>query len=223
LNSRVILKSFPPMKRYLSFAFAFGFTVLLLNGQDDAARPATPLPADAAYFVALNQQLLERNAEFTLLTQLAQEHNTRADQAGSANQGEKAKWERDLSKELADKGSALLAQINELSQQRTAFEKTNKLAGSAGLWAGSTNGFNPSEVIYLARLEERAQDVERELKALVDQGNIYTLQLQTNNVPEEVGRVSFLLEDNRRDARWLQKERLDLELKRLEFRAVRRY
>jgi len=47
-------------------------------------------------------------------------------------------------------------------------------------------------------------------------------ELQTNNTAEAVGRVSMRLEENGKQVRLWEREASELELKKLEFRALRK-
>ncbi len=185
---------------------------------------ATMAAEDLAYYAALNRQEAELNSQLTLLGDLEQEHRKRAAEAGKAEQAAKATWETDLAQELADKTSALKKQAEELSKQRLAFEEAHKPLSPAvhGLRSRMTvSGQNPDEVAYLAKLDEKLWGLQQELNALQDEGNNCAVQLTTNNVPQEMARISGLLEENGRRLRQLQKEQSDLELQKLQFRALR--
>ncbi len=195
-----------------------------LSGAAGVARTNTFTAADAAAYGSLNKNLLESNAQFQLLTGLARDHRKRAANFAS-DQPDKSKWENELADELSTQASDLLRQVNELSRRRLAFERTYSFA--TGALAGvvltsGTNSLNPDEIAYVAGIQERLERTTQDLAALSDQANLYAQEVHTNNTPEEVARISSLLNLNSREVRTVQKEQSDLELKLLEFRAFRR-
>ncbi len=235
------------MKTHLAVSFFLALMVLRLHSQEavtNSAEPApiapdtnaiaTPVvsaaatnaftPVDAAAYGTLNKNLLESNAQFQLLTDLARDHRKRATDF-AADQPERSKWETDLANELTAHASSLLKQVNELSRQRLAFERahrsaTNTIPGLAVNLVG--NGLNPDEVAYIAKIQERLERAKQDIALAMDQANLYAQEVHTNNVPDEVARISTLLNENNTELRALQKEQSDLELKLLEFRALRR-
>lgn len=226
------------MKRYLIVLLACGWVAAGARAQYETNTPTpAPIPAmpktnaivapeDVVYYAALNRQEFEFNTQLRLLSELEQEHRKRADEAGKGEQAAKAKWETDLAQELADKAVTVKKQLEEASKQRVAFEEAHKPLSPAlrGLRARMTvNGENPEEVAFLAKLDERLWGVDQELKAALDEGTSYAMEIATNNVPDEISRISLLLQENGGRVRQLQKEQAELELRQLEYRALRRH
>ena len=83
-------------------------------------------------------------------------------------------------------------------------------------------GLGPDDLIYLSSLQERLSRVQQDLAAALEVGNAHSMDLLTNNTPENVARVSFLTELNSRVLRELEREQADLELRKLEFRALKK-
>ena len=88
--------------------------------------------------------------------------------------------------------------------------------------AGGTNGANPDEIVFLGKLDEMRMAVQQELAATIEAGRLSAAQLRTNTGAYDFSRVAAVLQDNGNAVRQLQKELSDLELKELEFRALRK-
>jgi hypothetical protein len=204
------------MKKLLALLCALGMVSATTRSQDAATSPA-------AYYATLTRQTFELEAQRALLNELAQELSKRAAEA-PADQAAVAKCENDLAKELSERASAVLARLNECTKQRQAFEETHaaELPNlKANGTAGATNGPNADGIAYQAGLDDRIERARQELAAAVDQGKLYTSQLLTNKSQEEFARISGLLQDNTSHISRLEKEQSDLELRKLEYRALR--
>jgi len=181
--------------------------------------------AQASYYATLNRGVLESNAQLEFLRLLVQEHKKRAEEA-PRDQPAKAQWESELVKELGEGESTILKSVDDLSRQRVEFERAYPtLAGSlaTNYVEGATNGPSPAEISFLAKLEERRAAVQQEWSTMVDAGTLYSAQLRTNTGSYEFSRLSSLIQDNGNTVRLLQKELSDLELRGLEFRALRKH
>ncbi len=180
---------------------------------------------ESTAYAALNRDLLELDAQFRLLNGLAREHRARAEEL-ARDESQKSQWEAELATGFGAQASELLRRINERSRQRLAFEREHPVVRGSALAgfssSGGTNGPNPDEVAYFAKIEERLQRAGQELAGVIEEGKLYAQQAHTNNAPDEIGRVSLLLNDNQRRVRELQKEQSDLELQLLGYRALRR-
>jgi hypothetical protein len=224
------------MKRYLTICLAFGLPLCLGRAQDVPSGPgatppgaeaptiATTTAADEAYATLLKQQF-ELSAQFRLLGSLAQEHRKLSDQAAKANQADKSLWEDQLAKELSQRCSAMLKQLNEATKQRAAFEKAHTDAGNplGSLSAAATaTRLSSREVEFLSKLDEGLQRVDQELSSARQNATAYATQITTNTIAYDFERASFTIEQNARKVRQLEQERFDLELRRLEFLALRR-
>ena len=224
------------MKQYLTVCLAFGLLLFSNQAQESASAPSAALPgaeapniatasaADEAY-AALLKSNLELNAQFKLLSNLAQEHRKLSEQATKANLAEKALWEGELAQELSNRSSAALKQLNDVTKQRLAFEKAHD---NAAVSTGSLNAaitasrLNSHEIEFLSKLDEGLQRVDQELRAARQDATAYAAQISTNTMPYDFERASYILEQNARKARQLEHEHFDLELRRLEFQALRR-
>ncbi len=224
------------MRQYLTICLAFGLLIFSTLAQDaasgyNAAAPgaeppniATTSPDDEAY-AALLKSNFELSAQYKLLSNLAQEHRRLSEQAGKANQADKARWEDELAKELGDRSSALLKQLNDLTRQRQAFEKAHSNAGSpvSSLNAAiAATRFNTREMEFLSKLDEGVQRLDQELAAARQYTSAYAAQITTNTRAYDFERASYTLDQNTRKITQLEHERFDLELRRLEFLALRK-
>ena len=88
--------------------------------------------------------------------------------------------------------------------------------------ADVTGGFTSSEMAYLDKLEERAQKADQEAALVAESRRLYSQQVLTNNVAEDIYRLTMLMGQAQQDVRQLEQERANMELKKLEFRALRR-
>jgi len=184
----------------------------------DAANTNTPSMDVKAEVAKLQQREIEVTAQFALLKELAAQHRQRADAANTANQRDKSKWEGELARELADRVDRTAVQLEEVMRQRLTAEESAKLA------AGPATPETPDrdEAAFLARLNTQLWRVEQDIKAAFETTRGLTAQLQTNTTPEHVLRVSFLVEENNTLIRFLERDRSDLELKALQYRALKK-
>jgi hypothetical protein len=224
------------MKQLLTICLAFGLLVFLGQAQESAPGPSAVSTApeapniatansDEETYAALLKSNLELSAQFKLLSNLAQEHHKLSEQATKANQAEKALWEDELTKELGDRSSAILKQFNDVTGQRLAFEKAhNNAAGSvASLNAAITaTRLSSREVEFLSKLDEGLQRLDQELRAARQDSTAYAAQMSTNTIAYDFERAAYTLDQNTRKVRQLEHEHFDLELRKLEFMALRR-
>jgi hypothetical protein len=223
------------MKEYLTVCIAAGFLVFSSQAQESTNAPgaavpeveapkfATASPDDQAY-VALLKSELEFSTQFKLLSSLAQEHRKRADAAAAASQAQRTLWENDLAKELGDKSEALLKQLNEATKQRQAFEQTHRNAApSAGspITAAADTRVNPQAVEFMSKLGERMDRVNQELLTVRQYSNDYAERMRTNTLTYDFQKAAAEFEQNAREVLQLEHELSDLELRKLEFQALR--
>ncbi|HTL17339.1 MAG TPA: hypothetical protein VL793_08885 [Patescibacteria group bacterium] len=201
----------------------------------EAAKPAagagggkTELPNTdpAGNYVALGGRTIALKAQSDLLDQLSQEHRKRAKQM-PPDQVARIQWEMDLAKELGDRSATVLGEFNNVRKERLSLEQSHpelaSLAQSAvAAMSSGGSGGNAEELAFTTKLEERLASVQQEIADAIDAGRLYAAQLHTNTASLEFSRISSLLQDNNSAVRQLQKEASDLELKKLEFRALRR-
>jgi hypothetical protein len=176
----------------------------------------------AAYYATLNQRVLEFKTQANLLNHLAQELKKRAQEPGSEH-GPKSQWEDALAKELADRAAAILPLLSNASQERLAFEQAHPdLLVLRNIQSSATGGSHADAIIFLGRLQERLASVQQEIAQYLEAGKHYSAELLTNNTPQQVLQTSALLQANSDAVKRLQREVFDLELRRLEFQALRR-
>jgi hypothetical protein len=224
------------MKQYLTICLAFGLLLFSGHAQEYSSGPTATLPgaealnistasaADEAY-AALLKSNLELSAQFKLLSNLAQQHRKLSEQATKADLAEKARWEEELAQELSDKSSATLRQLDDVTKQRLAFEKAhpNAAVSVASLNAASAaTRLNPHEIEFLSKIDEGLQRIDQELRAARLDATAYAAQMSTNTMAYDFERAAYTLEQNTRKIRQLEHEHFDLELRKLEFLALRR-
>jgi hypothetical protein len=224
------------MKQYLTICLAFGLLLFFGQAQDTPSSQGTTSPgaeaqniatanaAEAAYGALLKRNL-ELDAQFNLLSNLAQEHRRLSEQATKANQAEKALWEDELAKDLSNRSSSVLKQLNEVTKQRLALEKAQNNAGSSvgSLNAALTaNRLNPHEPEFLSKIDERLQRLDQEMLTARQDATAYATQISTNTAAYDFERAAYRLDQNTLRIRQLERERFDLELRRLEFLALRK-
>jgi hypothetical protein len=204
---------------WLSLGICGFLAVGLVPGAADDLTKTNAPGMDATTAVAkLQQQEIEVTAQFALLKELAAQHLQRADEANRTNQPVKAKWEGDLARELTDRVDRTAAHLEELMRQRFTAEEAAKASAAA------TTPETPDrdEAAFLARLDTQLWRVEQDIKAALETTRGFTAQLQTNTTPYQVLRVSYLVQENNTLIRFLERDRSDLELKALEYRALKK-
>src|SRR5512133_749484 len=187
----------------------------------NAPAPRVLSPEDQISYDRMVRQELELNTQVKLLGELADEHMARAEMLANAGTADKSQWEKDLAQEIRTKGAVRLAQLNDVTKQRLAFEAAHGPTPPPALGALQLpKSLNPDEFAYLTRLDERLLRARQDIAALEEASRNLQTELQTNHTEEAVGRISGMLEINARQARQSEKEASDLELKKLEFRAI---
>ncbi len=169
----------------------------------------------------LKRSEVELKAQVNLLNELAGEHFRRAEES-RIGLPEKARWETDAGQELRQKSSQLLGQLNEATKERLAFEAAHAPDPEAALASlEDRNSLNPDEMAYLMKLDDRLVRIQQEMVANDQAAKALFLELQTNNSPDDMDRISRQLDENARQSKQWEREHADLELKELEFRALR--
>ena len=213
------------MKLYLKLVLAVvgvtSFSLALL-GADAAipygnystnayAAPRTYGAPISSASLSSNAVMSALNAQASLLKEWIQEHQRRAADSTQKNQAEKAKWETDLVTELQQKSAQVQKNIDQVTQ------------ASAGTNASKPGAGNVDEQLaFVSTLEARLEQVSQELSAAIEDSRVLAAQIGTNKVPEDFAAMSQVLDQNQRVVRELQKEHFDLELRRLEYRAMLR-
>ena len=224
------------MKAYLTICLTAGLLVLSSQAQESTPAPSAVAPdveapkiatasADEETYVALLKSQLELSTQLQLLGSLAQEHLKRAGEAAAASQGPKAAWEAELAKELRDKGEAVLKQLSEATKQRQAFEQAHKnvaISLSSLTAATADTRVRPQEIEFISKLGERMDRVNQELLAVRQYAYDYAQRMRTNTINYDFQKMAADLEQNARKIKQLEQELSDLELRKLEFQALRR-
>jgi hypothetical protein len=83
-------------------------------------------------------------------------------------------------------------------------------------------GSKREETAFLDALAARRTALQLELTAASEAANLYAAQLATNNSHSDLSSIHYLIRDNGYVLKQLQKELGDLELRDLEFRALRK-
>lgn len=230
LACRAVYEMLSKMKRLKVGCAAGGLVVaamvmLAVEGPESASPPAsrpTPSVETQARMLSIKAKETELNAQRKLLSELAALHLARADSARSSGNSDVARWEGDAAREYTDRAGRLEKDLVNLAKDRMEAEKAAGISANSS--AGSSTAVNPQisdGAAYLSKLQEFAWDTEQQLAAIAELTAVHTVRLQTNNTPEEVGRISDELERYRVDQRALRKDLSDFELRRLEFRALR--
>lgn len=179
---------------------------------------------ERARYMMLGRRELELNTRFKLLSELGNEFQVRAEAARGTNRADLAEWESFRSKELMDRAASELTELNATTKQRQAIEDARRIVvpDPAVPEAIATNTVTPDEAAYLAKLEERMWELEKDLQVVLEEGKVFAAELATNNTPEDIGRISLQLDENGRAVRTVRRDIADLELRKLQFRALRR-
>jgi hypothetical protein len=156
-----------------------------------------------------NAVILALSGQALLLKEMMQEHRRRAADLTEKSQSEKAKWETDLVNELQEKNVRL---------QKSIDQTTQASAMTTGLKAAA--GDVDDQLLFVTTVEARQEQIRLEVAAALEDGRVLTMRLGTNKAPENFAGMSLALSENDKFVKELQREQLELELRRLEFRAI---
>jgi hypothetical protein len=156
-----------------------------------------------------NAVILAMSGQALLLKEMLQEHRRRAADLTEKGQGEKAKWETELVNELQEKSGRLQKGIDLTSQR---WGRATELKGAAGEV--------DEQLLFVTTVEARQEQLRLEVAAALEDGHALAMQIRTNKVPEAFAGLSWVLDQNQKFVKELRKEELDLELRRLEYRAI---
>jgi hypothetical protein len=173
---------------------------------------SAPLNYSASNAIATsspNGVMVALNAQALLLKEMIQEHQKRAADSTQNNLSEKAKWELDLVIELQEKSGRVQKSIEQASLPPSA---TNDLKAAPG--------DVDEQLVFVSTVEARLERLHQELAAAIEDSRVLSMQIGTNKSPDEIGSASLVLGENQRLVKELQKELLDVELRKLEFRAI---
>jgi hypothetical protein len=190
-----------------------------------AAASPTLTPQVVTRYAELVRGEQEIGAQQKLLTELADSHIKRAAEAQQGNKPEQATWETDLGRQLQEKATVIAASLAQTKKERVALEEAHRelsISLLANTPAEVTAGFSSSEMAYLDKLEEKSLKAEQEAAMLVETRRNYTQQVLTNTAAEDILRLNIMLQQTQNEVRELEFQKTFLELKKLEFRALRR-
>jgi hypothetical protein len=155
-----------------------------------------------------NAVMVALNAQALLLKELMQEHQKKAADLTQQSQSEKAKWETDLVNELQERSGRL---------QKSIDQATQPSPGTTGLKAAADVD---DQLAFLSTVEAGLERIRNELSAAIEDSRVLSMQIGTNKVPEDFAGMSSVLNENQKLVKELQREQLDLELRKLAFRAI---
>jgi len=193
---------------------------LWAQGNADPALSGVTAAVDTAGLAATPPAATEASAQIALLGELVKEHIVKREQARALDQTDKTNWEDGLIQELRARITVLMKGLAVGNETQPATNQGPIRPLPKALQG--TNGVNRGEAAYLAALDSRIAQVRQEFASTMEASGTYALELQTNNTPDSVATISRLLEVNRRDARTLERELADLELRKLEFDAIKK-
>lgn len=156
-----------------------------------------------------NAVMLALSAQSLLLKEMMQEHGRRAADLTEKSQGEKAKWETDLANELQEKSARVQKSIDQTAQPWARTKELRVATGDVD-----------DQLVFVSTVDARLQQIRLEVAAALEDGRVLAMRIGTNKVPEDFAGMSLVLAENQKFVNELQREQLDLELRRLEFRAI---
>jgi hypothetical protein len=158
--------------------------------------------ASGAVMAALKAQAL-------LLKEMLQDHQRRAADLAQKNESDKAKWETDLVNELQQKTARVQQSIDQTAQGGPT---------ANDMKAGRSNV--DDQLAFVSMIEARLEQVREQVSAATGDIRSLSMQIATNKSPEEIAAMSSALGENQRLINELQRERFDLALREVEFRAI---
>jgi hypothetical protein len=177
-----------------------------------ATNTYAPLMYSASNSIATsssNAVVLALNGQALLLREMLQEHQKRAADLTQKNQTEKAKWESDLLNELQEKSVRV---------QKSIDQATQWWPGTNDLKAAATDV--DDQLVFVSTVEARLEQIRQQLSAAIEDSRVLSVQIATNKAPEDFPGMSLVLSENQKVVKELQREQLDLELRKLEFQAI---
>lgn len=173
--------------------------------------PGNYSPTNTIAVTSSNSIRLALSAQSLLLSELIHEHEKRASELMDKKLNEKAQWETELVNELQGKNAKMQKDIEATTQPGTA---------PIGSKAGASEV--DDQLAFVSTVEAALEQVRQELSAALEQGSALSIQISTNKATEDFPGLSVGLSQNQRVVRQLQKEQLDLELRKLEFHALQK-
>jgi hypothetical protein len=187
-----------------------------LLGADAQITYTTNTPAPPNYSAPYSMENSSSNAvmaalsaQALLLKEMLLEHQKRAADLTRTNQIEKAKWETELVTELQEKNVRLQKSIESTMQPRTGSTELKSMTGDVD-----------PQIVFVSSLEARLDQLRFELDAALEDGRLWGMRIGTNKVPEDFAGLSLGLIESQKVMKDLQRERADLELRKLEFQAL---
>lgn len=205
--------------------FIVALLVIVAAGRQSYGQAAALSPQVVTRYAELVRADWEAEAQQKLLNELAETHNKRATEARQASKTDQASWETEVAKQLQEKAAALAAAAVPTKKERSALEGLHKelnLSLLVNTPADVTGGFSSSEMAYLDKLAERSLKADQETALIEESRRLYSQQILTNTVADDINRLTILMGQAQQDVRLIEQEKANLELKKLEFRALRR-
>ena len=156
-----------------------------------------------------NNAIVALNAQAFMLKEMLQEHRSRAADLTQKKQDEKAKWETELANELQEKSARLQKSLDEITQSGLV---TNDLK------VAETD--LDDQLLFISTIEARLELINKELAAATRHTGALATQIAPDKTPEDIGAISSALDENQRFIKELQREQADLQLRKIEFRAL---
>lgn len=205
--------------------FIVALLVIVAAGRVSYGQAAALSPQVVTRYAELVRADCEVEAQQKLLNELAETHSKRATEARQASKTDQASWETEVAKQLQEKAAALTAAAVPTKKERSALEGLHKelnLSLLANTPAEITGGFTSSEMAYLDKLAERSLKADQETALIEESRRLYSQQILTNNVADDINRLAILMGQSQQEVRLIEQEKSNLELKKLEFQALRR-
>ena len=149
------------------------------------------------------------NGQALLLKDLLQEHQRLAADLAQKGQNERAKWETELVDQLQERSAHLQKRIEQQASSGSAPNESR-------IDAGDTD----DELVFISTVETRLEQIRQEISGAIEDIRALSMLVSTNKTPEDISAMSFTLTDNQRLVKELEREKLDLELRKLQFRAI---
>ena len=93
-------------------------------------------------------------------------------------------------------------------------------SGSASNESRIDAGDTDDELVFISTVETRLEQIRQEISGAIEDIRALSMLVSTNKTPEDISAMSFTLTDNQRLVKELEREKLDLELRKLQFRAI---
>lgn len=113
--------------------------------------------------------------------------------------------------------------MNELQEKKVRVQKGIEQTTQPG---PTTNGLKAAsseiddQLAFVSTVEAGLELIRQDLAAAIEDSRFLSTQIATNKAPEDYAGMASALGENQKLVKNLQREQLDLELRKLEFRAL---